>query len=278
MRGDRDLMPTYPLALHLHLSRRTVLCRRYSTFLPLYCTGTGSTSIERSAAHITCRVYLRSSVSRVVPCCGTVTGHGARCHGGTSLCHATRRDVTAYHRELTLWGWQRQTPSVPDRRAVVALAAGDAPTNCGTVCRMSTAAPADPKSSDYDNFLPEYSASGEDAYKHSSTQWRESAEARLGKCGLLAVAQGGVPPECASLIDYPLHLLPPLNPAAPDAEKKLVERMKLEEHNAKNAAMRQRITFAKWTEIAAGCARRRRRRSCLVSSSRRATCASVRLL
>ena len=51
---------------------------------------------------------------------------------------------------------------------------------------------------------------------------------------------------------YPLHLLPPLDPAAPDAEK-LVERMKLEEHNAKNAATRQRITFAKWTEIAAAC-------------------------
>ena len=116
---------------------------------------------------------------------------------------------------------------------------------------MSTASPADPKSTDYDNFLPEYP--GEDAYKHSSTQWRESAEARLGKRGLLAVANGRPPPECASLIDYPLHLLAPLDPAAPDAEKKLVERMKLEEHNARNAATRQRITFQKWTEIAAAC-------------------------
>ena len=29
--------------------------------------------------------------------------------------------------------------------------------------------------------------------------------------------------------------------------------MKLEEHNARNAATRQRITFQKWTEIAAAC-------------------------
>ena len=60
-------------------------------------------------------------------------------------------------------------------------------------------------------------------------------------------------PTCASLIDYPLHMLAPLDLAAPDAENKLVERMKLEEHNARNAATRQRITFQKWTEIAAAC-------------------------
>ena len=53
---------------------------------------------------------------------------------------------------------------------------------------MSDAGMHTVQTSSDDDFLPEFP--GEDAYKHAGTQWKEDAEALLGKRGLLAVAYG----------------------------------------------------------------------------------------
>ena len=116
---------------------------------------------------------------------------------------------------------------------------------------MSDAGMHTVQTSSDDDFLPEFP--GEDAYKHAGTQWKEDAEALLGKRGLLAVAYGDPPPSCAALIDYPLGGLAPLDPTDPYYETRMIKRMQLEEHNAKNAALRLQATLGAWTKVAAAC-------------------------
>ena len=79
----------------------------------------------------------------------------------------------------------------------------------------------------------------------------------MGKRGLLAVAYGGTllrraVVRCAYRLS-PLAGLAPLDRADAYYETRMIKRMQLEEHNAKNAALRFQATLGAWTKVAAAC-------------------------
>ena len=78
---------------------------------------------------------------------------------------------------------------------------------------------------------------GERPRSGEATAWREVASSRLGAAQLLAVANGQDPPEAAIIIDE--ALLPALDPAHRDHERRVEYNNRIQTQNKKNA-MQQR--------------------------------------
>ena len=96
----------------------------------------------------------------------------------------------------------------------------------------------------------------EDAHLHVMVDYREALDNTLAKLLLLDVCEGRDAPECATIIDYPLHEFPRPDPATygPDPASQSAYRKELgwwlgkAKENAENDAKRQLITYKKRTE------------------------------
>ena len=88
---------------------------------------------------------------------------------------------------------------------------------------------------------------GPDPLAHAATQFIEVAEARLADRGLLAVAQGHLPPAVKCIVD--IELLPELPTGHRDYERRLDSRSKAKAINQANAEKRSDLVLSAWTSV-----------------------------
>ena len=88
---------------------------------------------------------------------------------------------------------------------------------------------------------------GEDLLAHQGIAWEQSAITKLAPHELVAVAETGVPPSIAEIIDTPLDDYPLL--AADDSyyERRNAERSKIRKEHRANVERRKRAVFQAWT-------------------------------
>jgi hypothetical protein len=117
-----------------------------------------------------------------------------------------------------------------------ALAAGDA--GSGSPSTLTTSS-AD---------LPQFPGD-QDVLAHVATAYRNAAEARLASRGLLAVAQGGMPPAAAQIIDVDLTELPELPADHRDHNRRKESRIRIIATNRANDVKRKQLVYDAWTDI-----------------------------
>ena len=78
---------------------------------------------------------------------------------------------------------------------------------------------------------------------------REKIDAVFLRLGLLGVAKGRAPTSCAQYKDYPIDLLPALDPTAPHHARRLEFRMEKVLHNEKNQEKRYELEMRARTRV-----------------------------
>ena len=137
---------------------------------------------------------------------------------------------------------------------------GQATTLCGSggtgiALKMSTAMAAGDAGSGKSSTLFETSTDlpqfpgDQDVLAHVATTFRNAAEARLASRGLLAVAQGGMPPAAAQIINVDLTELPELPVDHRDHNRRKETRIRTITANKANDVKRKQLIFDAWTEI-----------------------------
>ena len=96
--------------------------------------------------------------------------------------------------------------------------------------------------------LPQFPGD-QDVLAHVATTFRNAAEARLASRGLLAVAQGGMPPAAAQIINVDLTELPELPVDQRDHNRRKETRIRTITANKANDVKRKQLIYDAWTEI-----------------------------
>ena len=96
--------------------------------------------------------------------------------------------------------------------------------------------------------LPQFPGD-QDVLAHVATTFRNAAEARLASRGLLAVAQGGMPPAAAQIINVDLAELPELPVDHRDHNRRKETRIRTITANKANDVKRKQLVYDAWTEI-----------------------------
>ena len=96
--------------------------------------------------------------------------------------------------------------------------------------------------------LPQFPGD-QDVLAHVATTFRNAAEARLASRGLLAVAQGGMPPAAAQIINVDLTELPELPVDHRDHNRRKETRIRTITANKANDVKRKQLIYDAWTEI-----------------------------
>ena len=90
---------------------------------------------------------------------------------------------------------------------------------------------------------------GEEPYTHKGKAWVESSQAVFASHNLLVVANGGLHPEAAKIIDIPEDAYPRVDPTHPDHFRILDAKLKCKIQNMSNSRKRFSIQMRSWTEI-----------------------------
>ena len=90
---------------------------------------------------------------------------------------------------------------------------------------------------------------GDPPLQDTALRFRQDCEQLLAKHSLLGVARGEYPPRALAVEEnFPLELLPPLDPSTATA-KELTDRMQLEIRNRRNDQLRLTYLMADRTEV-----------------------------
>ena len=73
---------------------------------------------------------------------------------------------------------------------------------------------------------------------HTAQEISDRIDAELSRKNLLIAAHGGMSPRAAAIKDYPLSMLPPLDPSSPGYAKDLAARLEYDRRNQENEAKR----------------------------------------
>ena len=90
---------------------------------------------------------------------------------------------------------------------------------------------------------------GENPLAHQGAIWWKMAVSRMIGAGVYVVAQGGVHPNCATIVDIPLDEFPELPVEHKDYERRRGERIKINMQNTANQAKRLKIQLEAWDLI-----------------------------
>ena len=86
-------------------------------------------------------------------------------------------------------------------------------------------------------------------YSHEGNIWKMAAVTALGTAELMVVAQTGIPPALAEIVDVDLADFPELPAAHTQHERRKGERSKIIATNASNHERRTRLTLRAWTTL-----------------------------
>ena len=84
---------------------------------------------------------------------------------------------------------------------------------------------------------------------HTAQEISDRIDAELSRKNLLIAAHGGMSPRAAAIKDYPLSMLPPLDPSSPGYAKDLAARLEYDRRNQENEAKRTAIVLQEFTEV-----------------------------
>ena len=93
---------------------------------------------------------------------------------------------------------------------------------------------------------------GDHVLSHDGALWKKTAFAQMSAKDYGVVAETGIPPALAEIIDDDLDDYPMLAITHRDYERRKGERNRIAKANHKNAMLRQRLTLSCWNELFAG--------------------------
>ena len=95
---------------------------------------------------------------------------------------------------------------------------------------------------------------GEEPYLHKGKAWIESSQSVLASHNLLVVANGGLHPDAAKIVDTPTDMFPDIDETHPDYFKIFEARLRIQTKNESNSHERFAIQMKSWTQLYSACA------------------------